>query len=72
MLISVDTFSTSARSLGGSVQFFCVDFGGAGVPNRGDGRGEKQRPFQGFSADLTPGELGNEESSKRVLDNRKG
>lgn len=42
------------------------------MPNRDDGQSEKRRPFQGFSADLTPGELGNEESSKRVLDNRKG
>lgn len=50
MLISIDTFSTSARSLGGSVQFFCVDVGGAGVTNWGDGQSEKRRPFQGSSA----------------------
>lgn len=58
MLISVDTFSTSARSLGGSVQFFCVDIGGAGVPNwEGDGQSEKRRPFQGSGAGLTSGRV---------------
>ena len=46
MLISVDTFSTSARSLGGSVQFFCVDIGGAGVTNWGDGQSENKDRFR--------------------------
>ena len=43
------------------------------MPNwEGDGQSEKRRPFQGSGAGLTPGELGDEESSERVLDNRKG